>query len=97
MIRAMNWAATGTGSEPNLGGLTQKLLALRSEIDTAIAELASHNAVQRAVAIDKTAGPLPAIFTDAPVSTVLEAPPHPLDELGVIGCLLGLRPDRPMR
>lgn len=92
MTHAGTPAATRADVEASRGGLGPKLLALRTEIDTALPELGSQVAVQPATATERRMPPRTPIIAEISVRPI-EVSAGSLDELGVIGCLLGLRPD----
>jgi hypothetical protein len=73
------------------GALAEQLHALRSEIDTALTKLAGGAGASGTV---DARAPMPGMpqTAEARASCLGDGPAEPLDELGVIGCLLGLRP-----
>jgi hypothetical protein len=72
------------------GALAEQLHALRSEIDTALTKLAGDAGASRSA---DARAPMPALphAAEAGAPSIEDSPAEPLDELGVIGCILGLR------
>lgn len=89
---AVGLAALGS----KLGGLIQDLVALRTEIDATFTAVASHDASLPVAAVGKTARSTSAASPgndSTVISPIHGAAACPLNELGVIGYVLGLRPD----
>jgi hypothetical protein len=75
-----------TAFEGRAGGLADKLLALRTDIDAALAWLANHGRIRPLEGPEASQLLLPGRS-----STQDESLESTLGELGVIGCMLGLR------
>lgn len=78
-------------SEADASVLAQKLIALRAGVDAALAELACRGTISAAAEMEKPSQPLPSIDAHRPARRGAAGTGDALDELGVIGCLLGLR------
>ena len=96
MTQVASCAAT-VAAETNSSGLARKLIALRDGIDAALAELASPGTAPAAAGIGKPSQPLSSIRAEISALPGDAGPVDALDELGVIGCLLGLRSDAERR
>ena len=90
MTHARSEALASAGFDDQTGGLVAKLRTLRTEIDAALIELARDPGV-RLAAIGLPARALPPHSAETPISPIEEDLIDPLHELGVIGCILGLR------
>jgi hypothetical protein len=82
---AVRMAALGS----RLGALIEQLVALRTDVDATAGSLSGQRAGPSAPANAKPVGP-----GQAAAATADEELAGLLDELGVIGCVLGLRPGR---